>query len=250
MSSFQLPIAVCCGITIIAENSHITETKLTAITEAPKFMNWISLFAKHGEIMLREFHVTDVDFFGPPLPNKLGFVKGFGIAFGKDGKKLQSNIAFIRGGAVAVFIVVKVEETQKKYGLFCKQPRFPTGKYMTEVCAGMLDDSVADAQVKGVVFDEIREETGFVVEAKDLMQLGAPIYPSPGGCDEAITLFAWSTTISQAEFEEKQTKIYGNAAENENIQLDFCDMDEICPYLDAIGDAKAEACVRRLTNYK
>jgi hypothetical protein len=52
------------------------------------------------------------------------------------------SIAFVRGAAVAVLIVIKVQETSEKFVLLCKQIRFPCGGFLVEACAGYLCTSV------------------------------------------------------------------------------------------------------------
>ena len=160
----------------------------------------------------------------------------------------MSNIVFCRGNSVAVLIIVTIKETSKKYVLLCKQIRLPVGKILIEACAGMLDDKVENSEVLGVVFKEIKEETGFEIKKNDLIKLGNPIIPSGGGCDENIQLYAWESSINENEFDEKQLKIFGCKEENESIQLCFYDYDEFDNILDEIGDVKAECCWRRYKN--
>jgi len=232
------------NVNVITEYSHIKD-KLDAIVNSPKFKNWIDNINRN-DINLIEFNVTDVDFFGKVSPERLGFIKGKCTAFDQNnGNKIMSNIVFCRGNSVAVLIIVTVKETSKKYVLLCKQIRLPVGKVLIEACAGMIDDKVENGEVLGVVFEEIKEETGFEIKKNDLIQLGDPIIPSGGGCDENIQLYAWETTITENEFYEKQLKIFGCKEENESIQLCFYEYDEFDNILDEIGDVKAECCWRR-----
>jgi hypothetical protein len=69
------------GIKISGRYPHVV-TKLNAIVDSPKFRKWLDDINRE-EIELKEFCVTDVDFFGPVHPSKLGFVKGYGVAFNK-----------------------------------------------------------------------------------------------------------------------------------------------------------------------
>lgn len=236
---------LCAGIPVIGAY-YIDDSKLEAICKSPKFIEWISKFAERKEINIREFHVTDVDFFGPVAPEKLGFVKGYGVASDAVTNDTVPAIAFIRGGSVAVLIVVHIKETGARYILLCQQLRFPVGGLQTEACAGMLDNRTSS--VVGVVFSEVKEETGFIINEADLIHLGQ-IKPSPGGSDEVIHLYAWETIISQEEFEEKQKNIYGEGV-HEKIKLSFIDYDCFDDVLDEIGDVKAECCWRRYLNHK
>lgn len=235
--------AIVHGIKVVAEHAHL-DPKLEAICQSPKFVSWIANLIQENQISMQEFHVTDVDFFGPVNPLKLGFVKGFGIASNSITGDPIPAIAFIRGDAVAVLIIVNVVETGQKYVLMCKQLRFPCGAAKIEACAGMID---ADATVIGVVFSEVREETGFIMVESDLISLGK-ITPSAGGCDEAIHLYAWETTITQEEFREKERRVFGEGA-YEKIKLIFYPYDEFDDIVDEIGDAKAECCWRRYLKY-
>jgi hypothetical protein len=70
----------------------------------------------------------------------------------------------------------------------------------------------------GVAFNEVKEETGFIIREEDLIALGA-IRPSGGGCDEVIHLYAWETEISQAEYDEKCRNIYGEGKKHTQSSL-------------------------------
>ena len=105
------------GVMLTAKYPQL-EDKLDAISKSPKFRNWVDKIDKNI-IQINEFIVTDCDFFGPVKPDKLGFVKGKGIGIEvKTGKQFASNIAFIRGGSVAVLIIVTIEETHEKMIIF------------------------------------------------------------------------------------------------------------------------------------
>jgi 8-oxo-dGTP pyrophosphatase MutT (NUDIX family) len=239
-STSEKCFSACAGVKVIAEYAHL-DSKLSAICESPKFVEWIAQFSRQNQITMKEFHVTDADFFGPVKPSRLGFVKGFGIASDAATGDLIPAIAFIRGGSIAVLIIVSVKETGQKYVLLCKQLRFPSGGAKIEACAGMVDDCTS--AVIGVVFNEVKEETGFSLSAADLIDLGT-ITPSAGGCDEIIHLYAWETSTSAAEFAEKQEKVFG-AGKYERIKLIFYRYEEFESVLDDIGDVKAECCWRR-----
>jgi hypothetical protein len=242
----ECPYYECEGIRITAKYGHI-EDKLNAIVNAPKFKNWAKNI-KRDKIKIDEFIVTDVDFFGPINPSKLGFVKGYGIiSDARTGDKIVSNIAFIRGGSVAVLIIVTIKETKEKRIILCKQIRFPTGDELIEACAGMLDDQVEDAEIEGVIFKELREEAGFDVKVCDLIYLGK-IIPSGGACDEVIECRAWETTITQSEYNTKMNTLFGD--KNESIQLKSFPFDTFDEVLNKIGDVKAECCWRRYLRYK
>ena len=241
-------------IEIIPKYAHL-EDQMDALVKAPKFINWLNKFDPL-QITLRSVTITDLDWFSAPNtpynPLKLGFVKCSSEAYDfKTGKKIMSNISFIRGNSVAILILVKVfaknQKNDKEYVLLCEQHRLPIGQKALEIPAGMMD---ADGNIISVVLKEVKEETGFNIKHEsDLQNLG-PYFASPGGSDEAINLFAWNTAISEEEFQKKQDNMYGCAAENEEIKLSFVDLKEFKKKtVYEIGDAKAEiALFRYLSN--
>lgn len=228
------------GVKVRSDVPYI-QAQIETIARAPKFQKWVDSFNR-DEIDFREFVVTDVDFFGPVTPNKLGFLKGRGVAFDKMTGEVIPAIAFIRGAAVAVLIVVRVVETNQRYVLMCKQLRFPSGRALIEACAGMIDECTRE--VVGVVFKEVKEETGFTISEDCLSSLGF-VRPSGGGCDEVIHLYSWETEISEAEFREKQMRTFGEEGSHERIKLIFYEFNEFDDIVDTLGDVKAECCWRR-----
>jgi 8-oxo-dGTP pyrophosphatase MutT (NUDIX family) len=148
---------------------------------------------------------------------------------------------------VAILILVKVLhkdiENDKKYVLLCEQHRLPIGKKAKEIPAGMMD---ADGNIISVALKEVKEETGFNICHVDELQSLGPYYASPGGLDEEIYLFAWTTVVSAMVFEEKQNQMYGLAEENEEIKLSFVELEEFkTKTMYKIGDAKAEIALSR-----
>jgi 8-oxo-dGTP pyrophosphatase MutT (NUDIX family) len=227
------------------------EDQMDALILAPKFLNWLNKFDP-TTITLRSVTITDLDWFSAPNtpynPLRLGFVKCSSEAYDfKTGKKIMSNISFIRGDSVAILILVKVLNTgdgeKKDYVLLCEQHRLPIGRKAMEIAAGMMD---AEGNIISVVLKEVKEETGFDIKHEsDLQKLG-PYFASPGGSDEAIHLFAWTTSISEAEFQKMQNKIYGLAEENEEIKLSFVALKQFkAKTVYEIGDAKAEIALSR-----
>ena len=238
------------SIEIIPKYEHL-EDQMDALIQAPKFLNWLKKFDPK-QITLRSVTITDLDWFAAPNtpynPSRLGFVKCSSEAYDfKTGKKIMSNISFIRGNSVAILILVKVLCKQvkydKEYVLLCEQHRLPIGNKAMEIPAGMMD---AEGNIVSVVLKEVKEETGFDIKhASELQSLGS-YFASPGGSDEDIELFAWTTAISEADFNEKQEKIYGLAEENEEIKLSFVELQEFKKRtVYKIGDAKAEIALSR-----
>lgn len=234
------------GIPLIPKHPHLVKS-MSALQAAPKMINWVNKLDKE-EMQVKSITVTDIDWFAAnPTPEKLGFVKVSVDAIDlRTNKKIMSNIAFIRGDAVAVLIVVKVitpSNAITEYVLLCEQMRLPAGGYRKEICAGMVD---ASGNIGSVVLKEVEEETGFKIKnTNDLIPLGST-YTSQGGSDEEVFLYAWTTTITENEFVEKLSDVFGNEEEGEEIKLHFTPMSTLrSTGLTQMKDAKAEIAVRR-----
>ena len=229
-------------IEVITDLPHL-EPKMNAIKASRKFTKWLDNI-QQDTIKIKKIRVTDADFFGAIEPDRLGFVKVTAEAVDAKTDTRIPSIAFIRGESVAILIIVTVQETGFKYVLMCEQIRFPIGRRIVEACAGMIDHLTGN--IIGVAFKEVKEETGFVINKDDSLLIShGSIYPSPGGCDEEIHLFSWTTTISQQEFDEKQEKVFGEN-QYECIKLIFYKYEEFDKILDTIGDVKSECIWRRL----
>lgn len=238
------------GISVIPTYPHLHES-MDALIIAPKMVKWLAKLDK-TQIDVESINITDINWFSSkPDPTKLGFVKFKANSFDKStGKPIASNIVFLRGDSVSILIVVKVVSTtrhSKQYILMCEQMRVASGGRRTEICAGMMDDN---GNIASVVLKEVKEETGFDIKHKrELIEMGS-IFPSPGACDEEIFLYAWNTTISEEEFEEKQCRVFGNATEGEEIKLSFVPVKKMNQVLDKIQDVKAECAFRRYMSMK
>lgn len=234
-------------VEIIPKYEHL-EDQMDALVLAPKFIKWLNNFDSE-QIMLRAVTVTDIDWFSAtPNPQKLGFVKCSSEAYDYEtGKKIMSNISFVRGDSVAILILVKVlhkqEKNDKEYVLLCEQQRLPIGQKAREIAAGMMD---ADGNIVSVVLKEVKEETGFDIKHADELQALGSYFASPGGTDEKINLFAWTTAISEDEFNENRRRMYGLTEENEEIKLSFVELESFkTVVMYKIGDAKAEIALSR-----
>lgn len=73
--------------------------------------------------------------------------------------------------------------TQDNQVLLVRQFRYPYGKQLLEIPAGKREPG-EDPRLCGI--RELEEETGY--QAEEFTQLGV-LYPTPGYCDEVITLF-------------------------------------------------------------
>ena len=71
----------------------------------------------------------------------LGFVKLKADISNDEGEKLP-GIVFLRGGSVAMLLILEAKSTAEEYALLTVQPRIAVGSLgFVELPAGMLDDS-------------------------------------------------------------------------------------------------------------
>ncbi|KAL6004715.1 hypothetical protein ACLOJK_005270 [Asimina triloba] len=144
----------------------------------------INLFSSH----LRQ---QGLDMFG----RRVGFLKFKADVIDKVSGKKVPGIVFARGPAVAVLILL--ESGPETFVVLTEQVRVPVGRYVLELPAGMLDDDKGD--VLGTAVREVEEETGICLNVDDMVNLtalldpstGFKVIPSPGGCDEELSLFLY-----------------------------------------------------------
>jgi 8-oxo-dGTP pyrophosphatase MutT (NUDIX family) len=201
------------------------------VRQCKKLIDWIDNINR-DEIHISSITILSVFMFGP----NIGFLTLQSDAGTIKGDKIIPipNFVFLRGDSVAVLLFITVQETGERYLLLCNQPRLPFGGYMTELCAGMIDNET----VSGAIFKEIHEETGIIIEKSELHELGS-YFMSAGACDEKITFFEYNKVISASYFEIMKTKIYGEN-ESEQITLRFYTEEDIVIEIknNSIKDAK------------
>ncbi|KAI3822171.1 hypothetical protein L1987_09755 [Smallanthus sonchifolius] len=136
----------------------------------------------------------------------------------KTGKKVP-GIVFARGPAVAVLILLESEG--KTYTVLTEQVRVPVGRPVLELPAGMLDDIV------GTAVREVEEETGIELNLDDMVDLtsflepstGYKVIPSPGGCDEELSLLLYRGSVSADVIKQLQGKETGLREDGELIKV-------------------------------
>ncbi|KAL6556333.1 Nudix hydrolase 14, chloroplastic [Orobanche gracilis] len=140
------------------------------------------------------------------------------------------GIVFARGPAVAVLILL--ESDGETYAVLTEQVRVPVGKLIVELPAGMLDDDKGD--IVGTAVREVEEETGLHLNLDDLVDLtaflhpstGCKVFPSPGGCDEEISLLLYRGSVDKGIIKQLQERETGIRDHGELIRV------HIIPYRD------------------
>jgi hypothetical protein len=123
---------------VIINGKHVPVTgshaciKLDDVLAAAPFKDWVA--AMDPELLVHSVSVTDVDYFG----SRVGFIKmRADVEF--HGQRVP-GIVFLRGGAVAILVVLRCEG--ERWVVCCRQPRVPVGRAgFLEIPAGMLDGS-------------------------------------------------------------------------------------------------------------
>lgn len=119
-----------------------------------------------SDLIIKSITIQSVDFFG----KRLGFVKmKVDAALVSAPDKVLPGIVFLRGGAVAVLLLLVCDG--EEWVVCCKQPRVPIGcaRYL-EIPAGMIDDS---GHFAGVAAKELHEETSIELTDDSLVDLTA-----------------------------------------------------------------------------
>lgn len=171
----------------------------------------------------------------------------------EKGKNDLPGIAFLRGGSVAILVILRPKDSRdERVIVITKQPRVPAGSLaFLEIPAGMLDD---EKTFSGAAAKEIEEETGFKLPRAELIDmtelalkhskipeksLQNAMYPSPGGSDEFIPIFLWEKELDRREIEDLRGKLFGKMTQGEMITLRVCDYEDL--WREGARDAKTLA---------
>ncbi|XP_078448025.1 nudix hydrolase homolog 14 [Wolffia australiana] len=172
-----------------------------------------------GHMSLKHVHIQGLDMFG----SRLGFVKFKADVIDNETGQKVPGIVFSRGPAVAVLIILK--SGGKDFVVLTEQARVPVGRVILELPAGMLDDDGDD--VVGTAVREVEEETGISLSLADMINLtalldpatGCKIFPSPGGCDEEISLLLYKGNVDEGVIRSLRGKQMGLRDHGELIKV-------------------------------
>ena len=215
----------------------ICGAKAQAVVASPVFQSWLKKF-DHERLELRRVNIQSADIFG----ERVVFVKMKCDVVNRETKKPVPGIVFLRGDAVTILLFVVCKETGDVYVVTTKQVRVPLGNAdFIELPAGMMDK---DDNLVSRAVAEIEEETGLRVKSKMLRHLGY-FSPSAGGCDEEITCYTATVSVSKRKMKTLAIKLHGVEAENEEIAIQFRTVREFLEDMrdSLITDGKAFAAV-------
>ncbi|KAJ2452778.1 hypothetical protein EV183_002676 [Coemansia sp. RSA 2336] len=241
-------------ITLECPKSLCTSISLDAIRKFPPFVQWLAALdtqTQHAppnkQVAVSKITIQSIDEF---RSGKIGFLKFSALATHQAEQKQIPGIVFLRGGSVAMLVVLRTQPARQKvpshedtasYVLLTEQPRVAAPDFgMVELPAGMLDDDTG--QFSGAAAREIQEETGLVIKPSELIDLSPPgvsrpgLFPSVGACDERIHFYACEKQLSEEQLATLQGKLGGLRDEGEMITLRLV---RICDLWKQTSDMKA-----------
>eukprot|EP00004_Rigifila_ramosa_P013728 TRINITY_DN3064_c0_g1_i3.p1 TRINITY_DN3064_c0_g1~~TRINITY_DN3064_c0_g1_i3.p1 ORF type:complete len:927 (-),score=260.92 TRINITY_DN3064_c0_g1_i3:30-2810(-) len=228
----EVPITLAPGISVAAAKLAV---------ESRQFVTWATKLP--SSVTVRSVHITSVDLFG----SRIGFFKFFADAVDSAGAAIP-GIVFMRGGSVGILPILHCDGV--RYTLLTVQARLPIASAdFPEIPAGMLDEQ---GDFAGVAAKELEEETGIKLNKTDLIDLSgiatpgfSGMFPSPGGCDEFVRLYAFERVVSSAQLSQFQGKLTGDIAEGEKITLKVIKLSDL---VTETPDAKALSALHLYTH--
>ncbi|MBB2205257.1 NUDIX domain-containing protein [Gluconacetobacter takamatsuzukensis] len=203
----QVPIVFSAGVPV---------ERRAEVRAAPHFRRWLEQAA--GRFDLRRVAVRDVVFFGA----RVGFILIEADAW-HEGRQVP-GAALLRGDSVSVLVVLHCPGHAART-ILTREPRLPVAcPDLLALPAGMLDGG----QLVSTALRELAEEVGadLTVSAAQLVEL-TTVWLSPGGCDEAITLYAVDLDIDPGAMAALEGRRTGNRDEHESIHVHVIALDDI-----------------------
>ena len=172
--------------------------------------------------------VHKVFFFG----SNVGYVMAEGIATNADGSKI-AGLSLVRGVSVAIMPVLRTPDGGE-HTILVHQRRLPMGEAdFEEIPAGMIDEGV----FRSKALDELREEIGADLDfAEDDLVPLETFAPSPGGCDETVTVFLAEKEVSSDFLKKLSGRLTGNREDGELLRLEVIPLDALSSR--ALADGK------------
>ncbi|XP_050227530.1 nudix hydrolase 14, chloroplastic [Mercurialis annua] len=204
----------------------VSDSSFRSAIDSSLFKQWLKNLQSEttgilatSSFSLKRVLIQGVDMFG----YRIGFLKFKADIIDQETGQTVPGIVFARGPAVTVLILLDAEG--ETYAVLTEQVRVPTGKLVLELPAGMLDDDKRD--FVGTAVREVEEETGIRLNLEDMIDLtafldpttGCRVIPSPGGCDEELSVFLYRGRVNKEIIAELQGKETGLRDHGELIKV-------------------------------
>ncbi|KAK5656381.1 hypothetical protein OQA88_4762 [Cercophora sp. LCS_1] len=210
--------------------------------------------------VLNSVTIQAYDLFGP---TRIGFLKVASSVANSSGEWLPGAV-FLRGPSVAMLVMLVPDDVDpdnandERHVLLTVQPRIAAGSLaFVELPAGMVDE---EGNFGGTAAKEIKEELGMEIgvgelvclselaasregEGEDAVEttegdgpqerevgdgnLPRGVYPSPGGCDEYIPIYACEKRVKRGTLGEWTGRLTGLRGEGEKITLKLVKMRDV-----------------------
>lgn len=148
----------------VTADAHLSADDAAKAVACVPFRDWVQ--GMDPALDIEGVRIQSIDMFGP----RVGFMK-FVATANFHGKRVP-GIVFMRGGAVAVLVILVCKG--QRWALCTRQPRVPAGmSAFLEIPAGMLDGS---GNFSGVAAKELEEETGIKITDDKLIDMTELVY--------------------------------------------------------------------------
>lgn len=239
--TYGFPVSFSAGISANAVTAAISSFSLFN----SKFNKWLDACILN-KLDVRAVTIDAITMFGP----NIGFIYFTASVFDKHGNQMPGTV-FLRGDSATCLLIAEVVDEEGAVVdhkmIVVEEVKVPVSQAIMQPPSGMLDDS---NNIKGKMIDEIREECGITIQNElvyynNITETRPPIgtlihfdsfWPSQGGCDESIEVFAYVHQLSTTELAEIDGRITGNRAEKEIIKVHIL---PLCwTIIDRIRDSK------------
>ncbi|CAN1333015.1 Nudix hydrolase 14, chloroplastic [Linum perenne] len=199
--SFTLPSQPDHAVKVVAAPG-VSESAFRSAIDSSLFKQWLhnlqseSGILANGDLMLKQVLVQGVDMFG----QRIGFLKFKADILDKETGTKVPGIVFARGPAVTALILLDCE-----------------------------------GKTYAVLTEQVEEETGIQLKLEDMVDLtafldpstGQRVIPSPGGCDEEISIFLYRGSVSKEVITQLQGKETGLRDHGEMIKVRVVDYETL-----------------------
>lgn len=200
-------------VRVLTNAQTLTPEQEETLQQSVKIRRWTEKVQAAFEV--NSVQVERAYFFG----KRLGYVVA--RLDGTLNERRLPGLAFLRGDAVAVLIVLQDPDGQRWVALV-DQPRVPIGAtHFLEIPAGMTDEAEPVQQA----LTEVHEEVGLVMTAHELTEISR-FYPSAGGCDEQVIIYCAERQVSHDVIASLHGQQTGAVDEAETIHVQMVRLED------------------------